>query len=156
MKRERFTSIHRAALRWPADPIHFNYTGIDLDPTKEPDAWKGEIKNALEPYRKDLYGCHGELSKKRVGRNPFGRVHGYGTLVLPYSASTSPNKDEEAASEGKVTEEEKKMLEEQAMVGELMKWCPGSSSSTLTLNKSKDEKGWTDVFGGPLPWDSQH
>jgi hypothetical protein len=154
MKRERFTSIHRAALRWPTDPIHFNYTGIDLDPIKEPDAWKGEVKNALAPYRKDVYGCHGELAKKRAGRNPYGRVHGYGTPVLPYTASLSEKGDGKIVNEAEVTNEEKKMLDEQAMVRVLMEWCPGPSTSTSTSRKSKDEAKWTDIYGGPLPWGS--
>lgn len=38
----------------------------------------GERKNALEPFKKDPYGCHNELllHKKRL-RNPFRRTHSY-------------------------------------------------------------------------------
>jgi hypothetical protein len=41
MKRERFTALHRAALRFPVD--RFSYIGIGLDPREEPDAWAGEV-----------------------------------------------------------------------------------------------------------------
>jgi hypothetical protein len=47
MKRERFVSLHRAAIRFPAD--RFTYIGIDLDPKDEPEAWAGEVAVSPAP-----------------------------------------------------------------------------------------------------------
>ncbi|TCD64737.1 hypothetical protein EIP91_003693 [Steccherinum ochraceum] len=76
MKRKRFTDLHRAALRWPADRFHY----IGIDPEKEaPSARNGERQNGYLPYTRDTYGCHDELQQKRRSRNPFFRYHSYYT-----------------------------------------------------------------------------
>ncbi|KAH8079417.1 hypothetical protein BXZ70DRAFT_901673 [Cristinia sonorae] len=76
MKRRRFSELHRASLRWPAD--RFRYIGID--PTEEAStAHEGERQNGYLPYTKDAYGCHDVLLAKRRSRNPFFRYHSYYT-----------------------------------------------------------------------------
>ncbi|RPD54166.1 hypothetical protein L227DRAFT_512146 [Lentinus tigrinus ALCF2SS1-6] len=74
MKRRRFTELHRAALRWPAD--QFEYVGIDAEGHKDA-AQQGELQNGYLPYTQDTYGCHGLLLSKRRARNPFMRYHSY-------------------------------------------------------------------------------
>ncbi|THH26675.1 hypothetical protein EUX98_g7517 [Antrodiella citrinella] len=76
MKRRRFTELHRAALRWPAERFHY----IGIDPDKEvPAARDGERQNGYLPYTLDTYGCHDMLQSKRRSRNPFFRYHSYYT-----------------------------------------------------------------------------
>ncbi|KAK9727448.1 hypothetical protein K7432_001830 [Basidiobolus ranarum] len=66
-KRVRFTEIHRKALGIPNERFH--YIGIDGSLMNLPTV--GESLNSLEPFKKDLYGCHGSLLEKKVSRNPF-------------------------------------------------------------------------------------
>ncbi|EJF60459.1 hypothetical protein BD309DRAFT_931037 [Dichomitus squalens] len=73
-KRRRFTELHRAALRWPAD--RFDYIGIDADGDTEL-ARQGELQNGYLPYTQDTYGCHDTLLSKRRARNPSMRFHPY-------------------------------------------------------------------------------
>ncbi|PIL33843.1 hypothetical protein GSI_03549 [Ganoderma sinense ZZ0214-1] len=75
MKRRRFTDLHRAALRWPAD--RFEYVGIDAEGEDAAAARQGELQNGYLPYTEDTYGCHGVLLAKRRARNPFLRHHPY-------------------------------------------------------------------------------
>jgi hypothetical protein len=64
-KRERFTELHRAALRWP---VHrFDYVGT---PALTEGAEKGEAIT-YDEFEKDPYGCGSVLAKKRVIRDPF-------------------------------------------------------------------------------------
>ena len=42
MKRRRFTDLHRAALRWPAD--RFEYVGVDAEGDDAEVARKGEVR----------------------------------------------------------------------------------------------------------------
>jgi hypothetical protein len=142
MKRERFTTLHRAALRWPL--AQFAYVGVDLDPVNEPEAWMGEVHNALEPYQRDLYGCHAALSAKRVRRNPHARVPPYGAPVLPAagaldSAYLAP--DVQRAAARAEAHEEARMLAQQDMVRALLRWCPPAG-------REQEE------FAGRLPWAS--
>ncbi|KAI0737622.1 hypothetical protein C8Q80DRAFT_1114973 [Daedaleopsis nitida] len=74
MKRRRFTELHRAALRWPAE--RFEYVGIDAEGDTEA-ARQGELQNGYMPYTEDMYGCHSLLLSKRRARNPFIRFHSY-------------------------------------------------------------------------------
>lgn len=48
MKRQRFVSLHRKALRWPED--RFTYVGVGLDPKDDPEAWEGEVSSTFSPY----------------------------------------------------------------------------------------------------------
>lgn len=41
MKRRRFVSLHRKALRWPE--ASFIYVGVGLDPKDNSEAWEGEV-----------------------------------------------------------------------------------------------------------------
>ncbi|KAM5533031.1 hypothetical protein V8D89_013299 [Ganoderma adspersum] len=75
MKRRRFTDLHRAALRWPAD--RFDYVGIDAEDEDAAAARQGELQNGYLPYTEDAYGCHGVLLAKRRARNLFLRHHPY-------------------------------------------------------------------------------
>jgi len=76
-KRQRFTELHRRALRWPSHK--FEYVGLDPDHDGSTTAMDGEKQNGYTPYSLDLYGCHSMLLNKRRQRNPFARFHPYYT-----------------------------------------------------------------------------
>lgn len=65
-KERRFRDEHRKAMRFPEE--HFHFIGVG-DTT--PETLQGESKHALEPYRKDPYGCNGTLAAKKRRRNPY-------------------------------------------------------------------------------------
>jgi hypothetical protein len=74
-KRQRFETLHAAALLWPIDRFHYigidppSSTGFDLQLSSE-----GERTNSLVPFQSDPYGCHSDvLQNKRKERNPFSR-----------------------------------------------------------------------------------
>ncbi|KAK7207189.1 hypothetical protein BZA70DRAFT_230508, partial [Myxozyma melibiosi] len=68
-KKERFTKLHRAAIRFPEVDFHF----IGIDPPGTPPV-EGEQQNAFKPFTSDMYGCiNPTLVAKRVERNPFRR-----------------------------------------------------------------------------------
>ena len=77
-KRQRFETLHRAALRWP--PERFEFIGIDTagehDDAETARVTAAELKNSIEPFRIDPYGCKlgGVLSQKRASRDPTRRV----------------------------------------------------------------------------------
>jgi hypothetical protein len=77
-KRQRFETLHRAALRWPAE--RFEFIGIETagehDEAETARVAAAELKNSLEPFRGDPYGCKlgGVLSQKRASRDPTRRV----------------------------------------------------------------------------------
>lgn len=74
-KKERFTEIHRKAIRFPAE--RFSYHGIDPPGLKGEDL-SGESTNARTLFEADLYGCRDKvLLEKKKGRNPGRRRHGY-------------------------------------------------------------------------------
>jgi hypothetical protein len=64
-KRERFTDLHRAALRYP--PQRFEYLGT---PALTEGALDGEAET-LAAFETDPYGCSGDLAAKRMERDPF-------------------------------------------------------------------------------------
>lgn len=77
-KEERFTSVHRRALRFPIKRFH--YYGVDPDGAgglrSRLGAW--ERAKTLAPFYKDFYGCNDPaLYQKRIDRNPFIRYHPY-------------------------------------------------------------------------------
>ncbi|KAF3906439.1 hypothetical protein ABW20_dc0105636 [Dactylellina cionopaga] len=77
-KRERFESVHRYAIRYPAND--FVYIGIDRDgdPEQLEDFEKGEKEGPLAQFGEDPHAClNSELLRKRKGRNPFRTRHGY-------------------------------------------------------------------------------
>lgn len=74
IKRERFESVHRMALRWASAAFH--YIGINNEGDSTADE-QGERKFGLEPFLKDFYGCKGALLGKRRRRNPYRRYHPY-------------------------------------------------------------------------------
>jgi hypothetical protein len=69
-KSERF-DFHRQTIRWPGSDGKFQYHGIN-DPS---DAAASAYREAdvLASFKKDPYGIQGELSNKRIMRNPFNR-----------------------------------------------------------------------------------
>ncbi|KAI8087946.1 uncharacterized protein B0P05DRAFT_530786 [Gilbertella persicaria] len=75
-KRHRFENIHRMAIGYPSQ--QFQYVGID-PPEQDPSREKGELVNSVQPFEKDLYGCHGSLRQKKMYRNPYRRRHAYAT-----------------------------------------------------------------------------
>jgi len=78
-KRDRFASLHRAAIRFPLQ--NFNYIGIDPSPPTRFDLEKAEIgekTNSVVQFQADQYGCSSpELLAKRLARNPFRRTNPY-------------------------------------------------------------------------------
>ena len=64
-KRSRFFDIHRAAVRWPAD--RFDYVGT---PALTEAAENGE-QATVDAFKRDPYGCFGDLAAKRIARDPF-------------------------------------------------------------------------------------
>jgi len=64
-KRERFSELHRAALRWPMH--RFDYVGT---PAVTDGAEVGE-SSTFNEFEKDPYGCGSVLAKKRTLRDPF-------------------------------------------------------------------------------------
>jgi len=67
-KEQRFTKLHRLALRLPES--QFSFVGVPISPTSQVAAMKGEEK-VLEMFEEDPYGCKGDLRKKRINRDPF-------------------------------------------------------------------------------------
>jgi hypothetical protein len=80
-KRERFETLHRDALRFPAQA--FTFLGIDPKGSSEFDAKlptlaKWESKASLKPFQSDPFGCRKPLLiEKRRERNPFKRTPSY-------------------------------------------------------------------------------
>lgn len=78
-KKDRFASLHRAALRFPVE--RFNYIGIEPPRSSRFDsakAEKGEKTNSVIPFQTDPYGCSSQfLRQKRLARNPFRRTNPY-------------------------------------------------------------------------------
>jgi len=69
-KKERFETLHRAALRWPSEKFH--YVGVDVDEHPLPrEVYEAEKRNSLVHFKKDPYGCFGALAQKKAARNPF-------------------------------------------------------------------------------------
>ncbi|KAL4517833.1 hypothetical protein Ndes2526B_g02233 [Nannochloris sp. 'desiccata'] len=64
-KRERFSELHRAALRWPMH--RFDFVGT---PAVAEGAEIGE-SSTFNEFEKDPYGCGSMLAKKRALRDPF-------------------------------------------------------------------------------------
>jgi hypothetical protein len=64
-KRERFSELHRAALRWPMR--RFDFVGT---PAVTEGAEIGE-SSTFNEFEKDPYGCGAVLAKKRASRDPF-------------------------------------------------------------------------------------
>ncbi|KAA8498874.1 hypothetical protein FVE85_6459 [Porphyridium purpureum] len=74
-KERRFRTLHRQALRWPAERFH--YVGVDLEPPSKA-LIDGEQANAANLFREDPYGCDSPtLVAKRKGRNPWLRFMPY-------------------------------------------------------------------------------
>ena len=64
-KEERFSGLHRAALRWPIE--NFQYVGT---PAVNEGASEGE-SHVFSLFQDDPYGCQGSLAEKRELRDPF-------------------------------------------------------------------------------------
>ena len=74
-KQWRFSHLHRAAIRFPAQKFHF--VGID-PPGLSTDVLVGEKSHSAKPFKHDPYGCQEEeLRLKRQSRNPFRRSISY-------------------------------------------------------------------------------
>jgi len=73
LKRDRFVTLHREALRFPFDRFHFLGTPI---PPAAQGATEGEART-VAAFRNNPYGCEGELLQKRLRRDPFavGPIH---------------------------------------------------------------------------------
>jgi len=78
-KQRRFQDLHRSALRFPASSFH--YVGLQPPVHSHFDLKKaesGEIKNSLQLFEADPYGCNSQvLLAKRKARNPFHRTTPY-------------------------------------------------------------------------------
>lgn len=73
-KKQRFSDMHRRALRFPAS--QFSFVGVPTSPTSQVAAIQGELK-VQEMFQKDPYGCRGDLRSKRMYRDPFLRTVPY-------------------------------------------------------------------------------
>ncbi|CAN0928597.1 Uncharacterized protein C57A10.07 [Linum grandiflorum] len=69
-KEERFTRLHRSAIRFPES--RFFYSGTPASPTSKDAAFKGEAL-VRSQFQEDPYGCRGSLWRKKLGRDPFRR-----------------------------------------------------------------------------------
>jgi hypothetical protein len=82
-KEERF-ELHRNAISFPT--TRFRFIGVN-NPVDLARALEGELRNGLEPFRRDPYGTSESLHDSGVGqvalgdkrkqRNPFNRQHSY-------------------------------------------------------------------------------
>ncbi|KAJ1969807.1 hypothetical protein IWQ62_000385 [Dispira parvispora] len=72
-KRNRFTNLHRVALKLPATKFHYVDSPANDDFYVDAEKTRGEFTNAYRPFEIDPYGCTGILQKKRKQRNPFHR-----------------------------------------------------------------------------------
>lgn len=75
-KQERFSSLHRRAIGFPA--ANFSYVGLRPQHSKfdHAKAARGE-KEVLKSFHLDLYACTAALSEKKDVRNPFRRTVPY-------------------------------------------------------------------------------
>jgi hypothetical protein len=87
-KAKRFADLHRKAIRFPKDryilrvlrlTIRFTYIGIDPEDQDLDQLARQEYENAFSHFESDPYACSDSvLTRKRLQRNPFRRMHGYG------------------------------------------------------------------------------
>lgn len=82
-KEERFSQLHRSALRFPEN--RFSFHGTPAPPASIEGAMKGEAI-ARAQFQSDPYGCFGTLHRKRVKRDPFHRI-------VPYPSGCPELKD---------------------------------------------------------------
>jgi len=76
-KERRFSDLHRKAVRFPQE--RFSYIGIDPANADLKELDRLENANAGMHFAADPYGCSSSvLAGKRLSRNPFRRMHGYG------------------------------------------------------------------------------
>ncbi|EFJ08352.1 hypothetical protein SELMODRAFT_131690 [Selaginella moellendorffii] len=75
-KQHRFVALHRSALKFPRE--RFAYLGTLPAISTAAAAARGELF-VQEQFRKDPYGCIGQLREKRIKRDPFARL-------IPYPA----------------------------------------------------------------------
>ncbi|KAL9251645.1 hypothetical protein AKJ16_DCAP12318 [Drosera capensis] len=69
-KQERFTSLHRSAIRFPE--LNFFYVGTPASAAVAESAKKGEALVRAQ-FQQDPYGCQGPLYRKKLKRDPFHR-----------------------------------------------------------------------------------
>jgi len=67
LKRERFSSIHRATVHYPES--RFSFIGSNL-PAGVKGALEGEART-VAAFRKDPFGCFNPLMEKKLARDPF-------------------------------------------------------------------------------------
>jgi len=68
LKERRFADLHRGAARFPAE--RFRYVGTEVLEAVAHSAADGEAATR-RAWERDLYGCGGELERKRKRRDPF-------------------------------------------------------------------------------------
>lgn len=69
-KEERFSQLHRSAIRFPE--ARFFYSGTPASSASKESAQKGE-SSVRAQFEDDPYGCLGNLRSKKLGRDPFHR-----------------------------------------------------------------------------------
>lgn len=69
-KEERFSQLHRSAIRFPE--ARFFYSGTPASSTSKESAKKGESLVRTQ-FQDDPYGCLGALRRKKLARDPFHR-----------------------------------------------------------------------------------
>jgi len=76
-KAERFSSLHRSALKFPASQFHYFGLRPNDDRFDHLKASEGE-RGVARVFSEDPYGCHdAALQHKRIARNPFKRTVPY-------------------------------------------------------------------------------
>lgn len=85
-KQQRFMGAHRTALRFPAN--RFLFYGTPMVEEGREAAKKGEA-STLTAFKKDPYGCLGNLKDKRTARDPFARTIPYPLACPELSAMFS-------------------------------------------------------------------
>ncbi|KAG0491231.1 hypothetical protein HPP92_004629 [Vanilla planifolia] len=75
-KKERFSDLHRAAIRFPKERFFFFGTPVTADSREA--AIRGEAL-VMAQFQVDPYGCIGSLHYKRLKRDPFHRSVSYPT-----------------------------------------------------------------------------
>ncbi|KAG1666294.1 hypothetical protein FOA52_004775 [Chlamydomonas sp. UWO 241] len=73
LKKERFLTLHREAVRFPLEDFEFIGTPV---PPLAIGAQEGEART-VAAFRNDPYGCQGDLISKKLNRDPFavGPIH---------------------------------------------------------------------------------
>ena len=77
-KKQRFEDAHLKAVRFPVSSTE--YIGVPSLATLPAHFLDFELNTTIPQFRKDMYGCHTKLLKKKLGRNLWRNWWSYGPL----------------------------------------------------------------------------